>query len=305
LPFLTINSVGNTIMEFGTEEQKQQFLPRILHGTLHAAIGYTEAEAGTDLAALRTKAVKDGDDYVINGSKVYTSLANYADYIWLAARTDPDAPKHAGISIFMVDTTLPGFKLTPIHTMAGVRTNTTYFEDVRVPKSMLVGGENMGWSLIVNQLNHERIALSSVGPLGHNLEETRRWAATTRLADGRRVIDQQWVQLNLARVRAKWEALRLLNWRQAWCMTNGGVNFADASTVKVYASEFYIEAYRLLLEVVGQHGVLKRDSAAAVLRGRLEFLYRPMLILTFGGGTNEVQRDIIAMAGLNMPRSIR
>jgi len=305
LPFLTINSVGNTIMEFGTEEQKQQFLPRILHGTLHAAIGYTEAEAGTDLAALRTKAVKDGDDYVINGSKVYTSLANYADYIWLAARTDPDAPKHAGISIFMVDTTLPGFKLTPIHTMAGVRTNTTYFEDVRVPKSMLVGGENMGWSLIVNQLNHERIALSSVGPLGHNLEETRRWAATTRLADGRRVIDQQWVQLNLARVRAKWEALRLLNWRQAWCMTNGGVNFADASTVKVYASEFYIEAYRLLLEVVGQHGVLKRNSAAAVLHGRLEFLYRPMLILTFGGGTNEVQRDIIAMAGLNMPRSIR
>ncbi len=305
LPFLTINSVGNTIMEFGTEEQKQEYLPRILQGKLHASIGYTESGAGTDLAALTTKAVKDGDDYVINGSKVYTSLADHADYIWLAARTDPDAPKHAGISIFMVDTTLPGFKLTPIHTMAGVRTNTTYFEDVRVPKSMLVGGENMGWSLIVNQLNHERIALSSVGPLGRNLEETRRWAAATRLADGRRVIDQQWVQLNLARVRAKWEALRLLNWRQAWCMTNGGVNFADASTVKVYASEFYIEAYRLLLEVVGQHGVLKRGSAAAVLHGRLEFVYRPMLILTFGGGTNEVQRDIIAMAGLNMPRSIR
>jgi alkylation response protein AidB-like acyl-CoA dehydrogenase len=305
LPFLTINSVGNTIMQFGTEEQKQELLPRILQGKLHAAIGYTEPEAGTDLASLRTRAVKDGDDWVINGTKVFTSLANYADYIWLAARTDPDAPKHAGISIFMVDTKLPGFKLTPIWTMAGVRTNATYFEDVRVPKSALVGGENMGWSLIVNQLNHERIALMSVGPLGRNLEEVRQWARETRLADGRRVIDQQWVQLNLARVRAGQEVLRLLNWRQAWCMTNGGVNFADASTVKVYASEFYVDAYRLLLEVVGQGGALRRDSAATLLQGRLEMLYRAMLILTFGGGTNEVQRDIIAMAGLQMPRSIR
>ena len=305
LPFLTINSVGNTIMQFGTDEQKREFLPRILQGKLHAAIGYTEPEAGTDLASLRTRAVKDGDDYIITGTKVFTSLANYADYIWLAARTDADAPKHAGISIFMVDTRLPGFKLTPIWTMAGVRTNATYFEDVRVPKSMLVGGENMGWSLIVNQLNHERIALSSVGPLGRNLEDVRQLARATRTSDGKRLIDQPWVQLNLARVRAGWEVLRLLNWRQAWCMTNGGVNFADASTVKVYASEFYVEAYRLLLEVVGQRGALKRDSAAVVLEGRLEMLYRAMLILTFGGGTNEVQRDIIAMAGLNMPRSIR
>jgi 3-oxocholest-4-en-26-oyl-CoA dehydrogenase alpha subunit len=305
LPFLTINSVGNTIMEFGTEEQKQEYLPKILAGKLHGSIGYTEPGSGTDLASLTTKAVKDGDDYVINGSKVFTSLAEYADFIWLAARTDPDAPKHAGISIFMVDTKLPGFKLTPIWTMAGVRTNTTYFEDVRVPKSALVGGENMGWSLIVNQLNHERIALMSVGPLGKALEDVRQWARATKLADGRRVIDQAWVQLNLARVRAKWEVLRLLSWRQAWCMTNGGVNFADASTVKVFASEFYVDAYRWLLEILGQRGILKRNSPASVLQGRLEMLYRAMLILTFGGGTNEVQRDIIAMAGLNMPRSLR
>jgi alkylation response protein AidB-like acyl-CoA dehydrogenase len=302
LPFLTINSVGNTIMQFGTEEQKRDFLPRILQGKLHAAIGYTEPEAGTDLASLRTKAVKDGDFYVINGSKIFTSLANYSDYIWLAARTDADAPKHQGISIFMVDTKLPGFKLTPIWTMSGIRTNTTYFEDVRVPKSMLVGGENMGWSLIVNQLNHERIALMTVGRSAAS-RGTRQWA---RDAAGRRPPRHRpaVVQLNLARVRASGRRCGCC-WRQAWCMTNGGVNFADASAVKVFGSEFYVEAYRALMEVVGQHSLIRRDSPGAFLAGRLEMLYRTALILTFGGGTNEVQRDIIAMAGLQMPRSIR
>ena len=305
LPFLTLNTVGPTIMENGTEEQKREFLPRILAGELHFAIGYTEPGAGTDLAALRTRAVRDGDHYVINGSKVFTSLADYSDYIWLAARTDPDAKKHRGISIFMVPTNSPGYKCTPIYTMAGVRTNATFYEDVRVPASALIGNENDGWALITSQLNRERIALIAVGPLERMLEEVCRWAQITRLADGRRVIDQEWVQVTLARVRAKWEVLKLLNWRQAWCMTQGSLNFADASTVKVFGSEFYVEAYQGLLEVLGQVGYLRAGSAEAVLRGRLEFIYRATLILTFGGGTNEIQRDIIAMAGLQMPRSLR
>jgi 3-oxocholest-4-en-26-oyl-CoA dehydrogenase alpha subunit len=305
LPFLTINSVGRTIMEFGTEEQKQAYLPRILRGQMHCAIGYTEPEAGTDLASLRTRAVRDCDEWVINGSKIFTSLADYSDYIWLAARTNPDAPKHSGISMFMVDTRLAGYKCTPIWTMSGVRTNSTFFEDVRVPADALIGPENAGWSLIVNQLNHERIALMSVAPLGKLLEDVLQWSRDTHLADGRRVIDQEWVRLNLARVKAKWEVLRLFNWRQAWCMTQGTLNFADASTVKVFASEYYVEAYRALLEILGQRGAIKRGSSEALLHGRAEFLYRTALILTFGGGTNEIQRDIIAMAGLQMPRSIR
>jgi alkylation response protein AidB-like acyl-CoA dehydrogenase len=305
LPFLTISSVGPTIMQFGTEEQKREFLPRILRGECHFAIGYSEPSAGTDLASLRTRAVRDGDEYVINGSKVFTSLADYADYIWLAARTDPDAKKHQGISMFIVSTKLPGFKITPIYTVSGVRTNATYYEDVRVPASMRVGPENAGWSLIVNQLNHERVALVSVGPTQRLLVDVCRWARETRLADGRRVIDQEWVRLKLARVRAKWEVLKLLNWRQAWCLTKGNLNFADASAVKVYGSEFYVETYQHLMEVLGQAAYLKGDSAGAILRGRLEFVYRTSPILTFGGGTNEIQRDIIAMAGLQMPRSIR
>jgi len=305
LPFLTLNTVGPTLMENGTPEQKREFLPRILRGELHFSIGYTEPNAGTDLASLRTRAVRDGDSYVINGSKVFTSLAEHADYIWLAARTDPAAKKHHGISIFLVDTTLPGYKCTPIYTMAGVRTNATFYEDVRVPASALVGRENQGWFLITSQLNRERISLTTVGPLERLLGEVQSWAQETRLADGRRVIDQPWVRQKLARLRAKWEVLKLLSWRQAWCMTQGSLNFADASAVKVYGSELYVEAYQHLLEIVGQQGALKAGSAGAILAGRLEFVYRATLILTFGGGTNEIQRDIIAMAGLGMPRTLR
>ncbi|HEY8516307.1 MAG TPA: acyl-CoA dehydrogenase family protein [Candidatus Binatia bacterium] len=305
LPFLTINSVGPALMQYGTEQQKRELLPRILRGEVHFAIGYTEPGAGTDLASLRTRAVRDGDDWVINGSKVFTSGAEYADYIWLAARTDPDAKKHKGISIFIVDTKLPGFRVTPIHTVADYRTNATFYDDVRVPASMLVGRENEGWTLITTQLNHERIALMPVGWLDRMLLEVRRWAASTTRPDGRRVIDEPWVQANLARVRAKLEVLKLLNWKQAWSMSKGTLNFAEASTVKVYGSEFNIEAYQLLMEVVGEAAALKRESPAAVLAGRLERMYKSSLILTFGGGTNEVQRDIIAMAGLMMPRALR
>ncbi len=305
LPFLTINSVGPTIMRYGSAEQKAEFLPRILRGDVHFAIGYSEPSAGTDLASLRTRAVRDGDSYVINGSKVFTSLAEFSDYVWLAARTDTDAKKHKGISIFMVDTKSPGYKCTPIWTMAGVRTNATYYEDVRVPATMRVGGENEGWGLIVNQLNHERISLVATGPAERLFEEIQQWAQSTCDAHGRRVIDHEWVRLKLARVRAKLAALKLLNWRQAWSMTMDTLNFAEASTVKVYGTEFAVEAYRDLLEVLGHRGFLKRGSPEAVIRGRLEKMHRAALILTFGGGTNEIQRDIIAMAGLGMPRELR
>jgi 3-oxocholest-4-en-26-oyl-CoA dehydrogenase alpha subunit len=303
LPTLTIMSVSPMIMQHGTEEQKRFFLPKALRGDVHFAIGYTEAGAGTDLASLRTRAVRDGDHWVINGSKLFTSQAQYADYIWLAARTDPAAKKHDGISIFMVPTSSPGFKMTPLPTMGDVTTNATYYEDVRVPANALVGPENGGWWLIVGQLNHERVSLIPAGPTERFYEETRDWARETVLPDGRRVVDVPWVQQNLARVRAGVEVLKLLNWRQAWNMTRGELNYAEASTVKVYGSEFYVQAYRLLLEVLGQAGYVKAGSPGAVLKGRLERMYRATLIMTFGAGTNEVQRDIIAMGGLGMPRS--
>jgi 3-oxocholest-4-en-26-oyl-CoA dehydrogenase alpha subunit len=305
IPFLTTNTVGPTLMHYGTEEQRQRFIPGIARGDIHFAIGYSEPGAGTDLASLTTRAERDGDHYVINGQKMWTSLIHHADYIWLAVRTDPDAKKHKGISIIIVPTDAEGFSWTPVHTLGGGFTSATYYQDVVVGVDNLVGEENQGWQLITTQLNAERVSLSSAGVVQRKLDEVRAWAQQTKLPDGRRVIDQEWVQLNLARVRAKLEYLFLLNHKVAWSATQGQINPADASAVKVFGSEFYIEAYRLLMEVLGEDAVVRKGSPGAVLRDSLERSMRSTLILTFGGGTNEIQRDIIAMLGLGMPRAPR
>ena len=248
VPFLTINTVGPTIMRFGTPAQKSFYLPRIAAGELHFSIGYSEPEAGTDLASLRTTATRDGNEYVIDGQKMWTSLIQYADYVWLACRTDPSAPRHKGLSIIIVPTSAEGFSWTPVRTVAGVTTSATYYSSVRVPVSSLVGEENQGWPLITNQLNHERVALTSAAPVLSALASVREWARETKLADGRRVIDAEWVRLNLARVHAKAEFLKLMNWRIA---SAGAVGPAAASATKVYGTEFAVEAYRLLMEVLG------------------------------------------------------
>ena len=304
VPFLTINSVAPTIMHFGSDEQKTFFLPKIAAGELHFSIGYSEPGAGTDLASLRTTAVRDGDDYVINGQKMWTSLIAYADYVWLAARTNTEAKKHRGISMLIVPTTAEGFSWTPVHTMAGVDTSATYYQDVRVPVTNLVGEENAGWKLVTNQLNHERVALVSAQPIFMALGAVREWAQNTPSSPdggGKRLIDSEWVQLNLARVHAKAEVLKLINWELA-STENAAPSPADASAAKVYGTELATEAYRLLMEVLGTAATLRTNSPGALLRGRIERMHRSCLILTFGGGTNEIQRDIIGMVALGLPR---
>jgi 3-oxocholest-4-en-26-oyl-CoA dehydrogenase alpha subunit len=292
VPFLTLNSVAPTIMRFGTPEQQSFFLPRIAAGELHFSIGYSEPEAGTDLASLRTRAVRDGDEYVINGQKMWTSLIAHADYVWLACRTDPDAQRHRGLSILIVPTDAPGFSWTPVHTMAGVSTSATYYSDVRVPRSALVGEENRGWGLITNQLNHERVALTGAAPLFSALREVLEWARGTG------ALDQEWVRMHLARVHAKAEALKLMSWRIAGEADPGP---AAASATKLYGTELATEAYRLLMEILGPAASVRGGSPGAALRGRIERMHRSCLILTFGGGTNEVQRDIIAATALGLP----
>lgn len=303
VPFLTINSVAPTIMHFGTDEQKKFFLPKIAAGKLHFSIGYSEPGAGTDLASLRTSAVRDGDDYIVNGQKMWTSLIEYADYIWLAVRTNTEVKKHRGISMLIVPTTAEGFSYTKVRTMAGPGTSATYYQDVRVPVTSRVGEENAGWKLVTNQLNHERVALVSSAPIITALREVREWAQNTK-GPGGRIIDAEWVQLNLASVHAKAEYLKLINWELA-STTDAAPSPADASATKVFGTELATEAYRLLMEVLGTAATLRQDSPGAQLRGRVERMHRACLILTFGGGTNEVQRDIIAMTALGQPAASR
>jgi hypothetical protein len=304
VPFLTINSVAPTIMAFGTDEQKKFYLPKIASGDLHFAIGYSEPGAGTDLANLRTAAVRDGDDYVVNGQKMWTSLIQYADYVWLAVRTNSEAKKHRGISVLIVPTSSEGFSWTKVRTMAGPDTSATYYSDVRVAVGNRVGEENGGWKLVTNQLNHERVALVSAAPIIMALNQVREWAQNTKDARGARLIDSEWVQLNLARVHAKVEYLKLFNWELA-ASSGAAPSPADASAAKVFGTELATEAYRLLMEVLGTAATLRQDSPGALLRGRVERMHRASLILTFGGGTNEVQRDIIGMVALGLPRANR
>jgi alkylation response protein AidB-like acyl-CoA dehydrogenase len=306
VPMLSINTVGPTIMQFGTDEQRQRFLPGILAGELNFAIGYTEPGAGTDLASLQTRAVRDGDEYVVNGQKIYTSLGAHADYVWLAARTDPEAKKHKGISIFLVPTDTPGFSFQPMDIMSIGDTTATFYDEVRIPATNLVGEENGGWGLITSQLNYERVAICNAGLIWRYLEEVTAYAAEHDDPDGGgRLIDREWVRLSLARVRSLAEVLQLLNWKVAAGLAAGGLDPSVASATKVFGTEAYIETLGLLMEIVGPRSYLRKGSTGVVLRGRMERSYQGILVLTFGGGTNEIQRDIIAMLGLGLPRADR
>ncbi|MDH6218930.1 acyl-CoA dehydrogenase family protein [Streptomyces pseudovenezuelae] len=303
LPLMALNTVGPTIMQFGSEEQKAYFLPKVLAGEIDFAIGYSEPDAGTDLAALKTRAVREGDEYVVNGQKIWTTNGDTADWVWLATRTNPEAPPHKGITMLLVPTTDPGYSCTLITTLASHDTTASYYENVRVPVSRRVGAENQGWRLITNQLNHERVTLAAHGTMAiRALHDVQRWATETKLADGRRVVDLPWVRRLLARTHTRLDAMKLLNWQMVGAVQHGTLTPQDASAVKVYGSEARRDAYAWLMEIVGAAGELKEGSVGAVLHGELERGYRSAVIFTFGGGNNEIQREIISWIGLGMPR---
>ncbi|MFG2602420.1 acyl-CoA dehydrogenase family protein [Streptomyces sp. NPDC048514] len=303
LPLMALNTVGPTLMRFGTPEQKAYFLPRILSGEIDFAIGYSEPGAGTDLAALRTRAVRDGDEYVVDGQKIWTTNGDTADWVWLAVRTDPEAPPHKGITMLLVPTSEPGYSCTVINTLASHDTTASYYENIRVPVSRRVGEENQGWRLITNQLNHERVTLAAHGTMAvRALHDVQRWTRETKLADGRRVADLPWVRRLLARTHTRLEAMKLLNWQMVSAVQDGTLTPQDASAVKVYGSEARRDAYAWLMEIAAAAGPLKEGSAGAVLHGELERGYRSAVIFTFGGGNNEIQREIISWIGLGMPR---
>jgi len=302
LPYVTLQTVGPTLQTYGTQEQKDFFLPRILAGEVHFAIGYTEPSAGTDLASLRTSAVRDGDTYVVNGQKIFTTGAHDADYIWLACRTDADAPRHKGISILIVDTSDPGFTWTPIITCDGAHhVNATYYSDVRLPVNMLEGKENAGWRLITTQLNHERVMLGPAGRLEGLRDLVADWARDRTDADGRPLVEIGWVRETLARVTAAFRVNELLNWQVARSGATGREAVADASASKVFASD-EVQVLGLALErIVTSYGD-PADRDTAMLMHYLDATSKRNLVLTFGGGVNEVQSELISMFGLGLPK---
>ncbi|MBT2509786.1 acyl-CoA dehydrogenase family protein [Streptomyces sp. ISL-98] len=310
---VTLNTVGPTLMKYGTPEQKDFFLPRILRGELVFAIGYTEPSAGTDLASLRTRAVRvsageagEGDQWVIDGQKIFTSNAQNADWIWLACRTDPDAPKHKGISIVLVPTDAPGFSWTPIETVGGLTTTATYYDGIRVPVTNLVGEENGGWGLITNQLNHERVALAAIGMQAEDCyDQALAYAATPDPTTGERPADRPWVRARLAEAHARLAAVRLLNWRLVGDVGAGTLAPGDASGVKFMGTESAVAVYRICQEVAGEAGLVRSGSVGAFGDGELERMNRAAQINTFGGGVSEVQREIVATMRLGMRRGRR
>jgi alkylation response protein AidB-like acyl-CoA dehydrogenase len=297
---VTLQTVGPTLQAYGTQKQKDMFLADILSGDVHFAIGYSEPDAGTDLASLRTTARREGDHYVVNGQKIFTTGGHAADYVWLAARTDPDAPKHKGITVMIVDTKDPGYSWTPIITCEGSHhTNATYYQDVRVPADMVVGEENQGWKLITTQLNHERVMLAPAGRLEGMRDMVREWAASHTAPDGRLVLEQPAVRRALARTTAAFRVNELMNWE---VVTGTGTNMvADASASKVFSSEATRDLGRELEEVVMTYGD-PSDPETRELLGYLDAQSKRYLVLTFGGGVNEVQRELVAMFGLGLPK---
>ncbi len=303
IPMLTLMTVGPTLMRVGSEDQKNKFLPPILTGDLVFAIGYTEPEAGTDLFSLKTTAIKDGDDYIINGQKVFTSMGHFADYFWLAAKTDPGASKqHAGISMFLVDAKSPGITIQPTHVMGGFQVNQEFFDNVRVPKEALVGEENKGVQYIITQLAHERINLVPHSMTVRTVEDTTKWARETK-RNGKLVSDEPWVKNKLAEMTVEGEVLKVLNHRVAWMLTQGETPHVESAMVKSFGSEHFVRMTKACQDIMGHFGQLKIGSKWAPAEGWVERISQMELIITFGGGTNEVMRDIIAMMGLGLMKS--
>ena len=296
---LTFTSIAPSVQAFGSDEQKQEWLPGIYRGELTFAIGYSEPNAGTDLASLRTRAERDGDEWVINGQKIWTSLADVSTHIWLAARTDPDAPRHAGISLIVVPTKTEGVTIRPLYTMYGGHTCETFYDDVRVPVTNLVGPENGGWGIIMHALNHERVALAATGALARIFDQLVEHLQTHRpeqLADAR-------TRLRLAELEVEIREHRALALQNAWIIAQGGTPIAEASMAKISGTELRTRLASAAMDLLGRRGGLSAESGdEAPFDGRAEFNYRLSPIFRFGGGTNEVQRDIVAGAGLGLPR---
>lgn len=289
------NMAGPTIMLYGTEEQKGEYLPGIARGEIEFALGYTEPEAGSDLASLEIRAEEGEDHYILNGQKLFNTRCHYAQYHWLAARTDPQVPKHRGISLFIVDLKSPGITIRPLWTLSGVRTNEVFYDSVVVPKKNLVGEKNRGFYYMMTALEFERVL--SVGGMRRAFEEFVNY-----VKERPDLKDDIFVRQKIAQIGTEIEVARLFVYRLAWLQTKRIVANYEAGALKLFASELWQRLANSAMEILGLGGQLQADSKWAPLNGRIERLCRESLFYTFAGGTSEVMRNIIATRGLGLPR---
>jgi alkylation response protein AidB-like acyl-CoA dehydrogenase len=298
---LAITSVAPTILRQGTKAQQDRWLPKILDGSIDFAVAYSEPDAGTDLANLKTKAVLDGDDWVISGQKIWNTGAHTASHNWVAVRTEPDRPKHQGISMVIVPMDTSGITVQGIWTMSNIRTNLVFFDGVRVPRDNLIGERGMGFYYAMMALDFERIMIGSVGMLRRLLVELQAFVRKTK-RDGRPLGTVPWVRRAMADLEMRVEVGRQLGLLNAWLIDQGQVPTKEGSMSKVFVTELNTHFATTGLEIMGLAGQLAPDDPAAPLHGRLQWLYTIAPMQRFGGGTNEIQRMIIAQRGLGLPR---
>ncbi len=299
---ITLNWVGPSIILFGTEKQKKEYLIKMAKGDIIFCLGYSEPNAGSDLASLQTRAVEAGDEYVINGQKTWCSYGHLADYCWLAARTDPDASRHEGISIFIVDMKTPGITVRPLINILNRHSfNEVFFDDVRIPKENLVGQKNKGWYQLVMALDFER---SSIGYAASNqriIEELIKYVReTTR--NGKPLASDHLIKNELAQLVVENEVARMMAYRIAWMFSRGLHPSHESSMSMVFISEVMRRTANTGMRILGHYGELGRDSKWAVMNARIMRMCLSSLSIGVGGGSNEIQRNIIAIRGLGLPR---
>ncbi|BBZ44247.1 acyl-CoA dehydrogenase family protein [Mycobacterium parmense] len=299
-PDLTVTSVAPMIMRHGTERNKTDWLPLIARGEMICAVGYSEPDAGTDLAGLRTAAVRDGQEWVINGTKIWNSGAQRATHEWLCVRTDPKSARHKGISVIIVPIDSPGIQIRPLYAWSGYRTNEVHFSDVRVPVTNLIGEVDHGWTYITGALDLERGALTNAGDLRLAVDELAQLARRPR-RDGTVPADSAALRRRLAQAEADVTVATLMGYEAASILDGGVIPSVEVSVEKIFTSELRQRIADLALDVLGPDGLLAHRSQSAPLAGKFERLYRSAPLMRFGGGTNEVLRDIIAQRGHGMP----
>jgi hypothetical protein len=296
--------VSQTIRRVGTDEQKRDFLPRALAGEIIMSLGYSEPDSGSDVASIKTRADRDGDEWVINGQKMFTTLAHEADFVFLLARTNHDVAKHKGLTMFLVPLDSPGIEIQPVHTMGGERTNATFYSDVRVHDRYRIGEVDGGWQVMTVALTFERggFGLSDADRVW---EQAVAWAESTRREDGTRVIDDPAVRERLAVMRINNEVAKLLAYRTSFVAAQGRLPGVEGSMHKLFYAESMIADSAELVDMLGAEGVLQRGEEDTPVEGWVEHLFRHAAVTTIYGGTSEMQRSIIAERGLGLPRSNR